>query len=335
MSDEASPRRRLLLAVAGVGLGLGMLWGAFQITDLADVRRAVKDLRWSLIVAAVAIYWAGMSLRVLRWHRLLLELQPVRRLLVGELLVCGYAMNNLLPARLGEIFRADLAKRRLGLSRTTVLGSIVVERLLDLAAILSCLALGVLSFQPPADSGNALDFGRMLVRGGLLVAGIALGVAWLMRGALRTTWLPPIALRLIGDLRAGLKAIGTRNALPLAGLTVAIWGAEAGALALIFAALGVPLSAPATLIAMSTASLSTLVPTAPAYIGSFQLVFATVMPALGVAASVGIAASGLLQLCLLGSTTLVGLLLMLRRAVHNVAPQVPPLAPPDATNRSG
>ena len=58
-------------------------------------------------------------------------------------------------------------------------------------------------------------------------------------------------------------------------------------------------------------------PTAPAYIGSFQLVFATVMPVLGVPAPVGIAASGLIQLCLLGSATLVGLLLLLGRAVHN------------------
>ena len=334
-AEPASQRYRLLLALGGIALGLGMLWGAFQITDLADVRQAMTGLRWPLVLAAGATYWAGMALRVLRWHGLLKALRPVSRPLVGELLLCGYAMNNLLPARLGELFRADLAKRRLGLSRTTVLCSIVVERVLDLTAILLCLALGLLTFIPPAGASATLDFGRMLVQAALLVGVILAGVVWLMRGALSSARLPSMAQRLLADLRTGLKALGPRNALPLTVLTAAIWTAEASALALMFAALGEPLSAPAALIAISTASLSTLVPTAPAYIGSFQLVFATVMPTLGVPAPVGIAASGLVQLCLLGSATLVGLLLMLRRAVHNDGTVVPPMAPSDARNQSG
>lgn len=334
-AQPAGKRYRLVLALGGIALGLGMLWGAFRITDLADVRQAMTGLRWPLVLAAAGVYWAGMALRVLRWHGLLHALRPVSRPLVGELLLCGYAMNNLLPARLGELFRADLAKRRLGLSRTTVLGSIVVERVLDLTAILLCLTLGLLSFTPPAGASEALDFGRMLMQTALLVGVVTASVVWLMRGALSSARLPVMAKRLLADLRSGLKAIGRHNALPLAALTAAIWTAEASALALMFAALGEPLSAPAALIAISTASLSTLVPTAPAYIGSFQLVFATVMPTLGVPAPVGIAASGLVQLCLLGSATLVGLLLMLRRAVHNGGTVAPPMTPSDASNKSG
>jgi uncharacterized protein (TIRG00374 family) len=166
---------RLVLALAGIGLGLGMLWVVFRITDLADVREAIKGLRWPLVMMAVALYWIGMGLRVLRWHSLLRELVTVRRAAVAELLLCGYAMNNLLPARLGEIFRADLAKRRLGLSRTVILGSIVVERVLDLAAILLCLALGLFCFQPTSAAHPAVDFGRVLMQAGMLVGAATRG----------------------------------------------------------------------------------------------------------------------------------------------------------------
>ena len=328
MKEGGGARRRLLLAVAGIGLGLGMLWVTFRITDLADVRAALKGLRWPLVLVAGALYWAGMGLRVLRWHSLLRELIPVRRPAVAELLMCGYAMNNLLPARLGEIFRADMAKRRLGLSRTMVLGSIVVERVLDLAAILLCLALGLLCLEAPSATHPAVDFGRVLAQAGMLVGAVVAAVIWLMRGTSLSARMPPLAQRLLTDLRAGLRAVRVHNAALLLMLTVSIWAAEASALAMMFAALGEPIGAPAALIAMSTASLSTLVPTAPAYIGSFQLVFATVMPVLGVPAPVGIAASGLIQLCLLGSATLVGVLLLLFRAMHN-AP-VPTPTPDDA-----
>ena len=314
---RSGTRHQWVLALAGIGLGLGMLWMAFRITDLADVQAAIKGLRWPLVLVAVALYWVGMGLRILRWHSLLRELLPVRRTAVGELLICGYAMNNLLPARLGEIFRADLAKRRLGLSRTVILGSIVVERVLDLTAILLCLALGLFCFQPPAAAHPAVDLGRVLMQAGVLV-GVVIGVAvWLMRGTALSVRMPPLAQRLFSDLQAGMRAVRVHNAASLLVFTAAIWAAEAAALAMMFAALGAPIGMAAALIAMSTASLSTLVPTAPAYIGSFQLVFATVMPMLGVPAPVGIAASGLVQLCLLGSATGVGLLLLLGRAVHN------------------
>jgi hypothetical protein len=63
---RSGTRHQWVLALAGIGLGLGMLWMAFRITDLADVQAAIKGLRWPLVLVAVALYWVGMGLRILR-----------------------------------------------------------------------------------------------------------------------------------------------------------------------------------------------------------------------------------------------------------------------------
>ena len=67
---------------------------------------------------------------------------------------------------------------------------------------------------------------------------------------------------------------------------------------------------------LGAASLSTLVPTAPGYLGTYQLVFALGMKAFGEAVTVGLAASVLVQIYLFGSVTLVGLAIYLIRVVQ-------------------
>jgi hypothetical protein len=63
---------------------------------------------------------------------------------VAEALLVGYGFNNLIPARLGELVRADYAKRQFGVSRSAALGSIVIERLLDGFIVVLCLSEGLL-----------------------------------------------------------------------------------------------------------------------------------------------------------------------------------------------
>ena len=44
----------------------------------------------------------------------------------------GWTFNTLLPGRLGEIARAVLLGRRVGISKTAAFATIVLERLFDL-----------------------------------------------------------------------------------------------------------------------------------------------------------------------------------------------------------
>ncbi len=58
-------------------------------------------------------------------------------------LVVGCAVNSLLPARLGELFRADFCKRQYGVKRSLVLGTIAIERLMDGIFVVTALVIGI------------------------------------------------------------------------------------------------------------------------------------------------------------------------------------------------
>lgn len=318
-ADAARAPRRLAVGALGLALGGVFLWLALRDLDLEALRAALRVFDPLLAVLSLSLYWLGLALRVERWRALLAQLRPITRREVAEVLIVGYAVNNLLPARLGELFRADYAKRRSGLSRAKVLGSIVIERVGDLAAILACLACGLLATGVLARA-EALLPGRMLAVGGVLCAGAAGGL-WLARcsgfGVPRLPWR---MLRLAADLGSGLRALNRATLARTCALTIAVWAAEVIALWAMLAALGDTLQPAQALFVMSAASLSTLVPTAPAYLGTYQLVFATAMTAFGLSATHGVLAATLIQVLLFGSVTLAGLVLYLARSMHNMRP---------------
>ena len=70
-----------------------------------------------------------------------------------------------------------------------------------------------------------------------------------------------------------------------------VWILEALAFASIARGFGVNLSLPESLMLLSLASLSTLVPTAPGYVGTYQLVFAHVFGMFGYQQATGIIAA--------------------------------------------
>ena len=49
----------------------------------------------------------------------------------------GYLANNVLPARLGELVRSHALGEGEGISRTTVLGTVVVERIVDTVIVVA------------------------------------------------------------------------------------------------------------------------------------------------------------------------------------------------------
>jgi uncharacterized membrane protein YbhN (UPF0104 family) len=59
----------------------------------------------------VIIYFGSIGLRCLRWGLLLRATARVKWRHVVEALLAGYAANFALPARIGELFRADYAHR--------------------------------------------------------------------------------------------------------------------------------------------------------------------------------------------------------------------------------
>ena len=308
--------RRVAMALAGIAFGAALFYFALRDADIDEVKRSFGKIALQWVAMAWLVYAASMALRVLRWRLLLREVVPVLSLAaVAEILLVGYAVNNVLPARLGELFRADYAKRRLGISRAGALGSIIAERLLDGLMIISLLWLGLVLLRSQSDGGEADSLQTVALSASVFIAVVIALVLLLGVFGERLERLPIWLRTRVGHLIEGIAALRRGPSLVIVTLTVLIWISEAGALWLVCRATGLWLAGGQTAALMGAASLSTLIPTAPAYLGSYQYVFVIAMRAFGRPESAGIVAATVIQAVFYGSVTLAGLSLLIYRAV--------------------
>lgn len=304
------------MMMLGLAVGAAFLWIALREVNPADLRATAATLDPVWLLSATLVYWAALGLRVLRWQLLLRELGPAPLSAVAETLVVGYAVNNVLPARLGEVARAAYAKRRLGIGRARVFGSIVIERVLDLCAILLCLGGGLVVLHYGEHAARLPSFELVALNAGFIIGVAVLMIAALRSGNFARVPVPPQLAVLCHDFCAGIASLNRRSALLAVLLSAAIWSCEVVALTQVFAALALKLEPGQAMLVMGIASLSTLVPTAPGYLGTYQLVFALTMRAFGLPESVGIVAAGAVQACLFGSVTVAGAAIVALRSLR-------------------
>lgn len=109
--------------------------------DLAEVVGQVRRARIDLLLLAAASVGVTYWLRAIRWQYLLAPIGRTRFRSAFRATVIGFAASFLLPARAGEVIRPYLLARQEGLSAMATFATIVIERVLDLIAVLVLLAI--------------------------------------------------------------------------------------------------------------------------------------------------------------------------------------------------
>ena len=114
--------------------------------NLSAVAAEIAHARLDLIVWAVLIAVVMPVVRAIRWRYLLDPIGPTRFGPVLRATILGFAALALLPARAGDVLRPYLVARAEGLNAASVFATIVMERALDLVAVLTLLAAFVWVF---------------------------------------------------------------------------------------------------------------------------------------------------------------------------------------------
>ena len=164
-----------------LGIGVSTIFLVFLIwtIDLDDLARALKDANYLYIAPAIAIYFVGIYFRSLRWQYILSPLQDIGARRLYPVVVMGYAANNVLPARAGELVRSYYLAQREQVSGSSALATIGVERIYDaitlftisVASALILLLLGV--FGDAADRYRGTGIVLAAIAGVALLAGLA------------------------------------------------------------------------------------------------------------------------------------------------------------------
>ena len=278
-------RPPLLRAVVGIAISILALIVVAGSVDLPTTARVLRDASPAWVVVAAAFLVADVLVRALRWRLLLAPVAFVRlRRVLGYLLI-GYLANNVLPARLGELVRCHYLGDREGISRTTALGTVVVERVVDIAVVVAIAAVAILVLSVRGIVAGAVLIGAAITA--LLVVGLGVGIAaHRIPGAARLAatadrW--PRAHDLAGKLREGLSVAGRPRTLAEAlALSVVAWGATLLAFAAAGQAIGVELTIGQASLLASGVALAAAIPSGPASLGTYELAAVRIGQAVGV-----------------------------------------------------
>jgi hypothetical protein len=258
--EPPRPERSSLLTWAGVAVSAlavaAVVWWASK-QEAPQLPRTSGEI--AAVAGAIGLYAIATLVRAVRWRRLL-EDEGGRPSWADSLaLTCvGYAGNNILPARGGDAIRAVLMAPRAGTSIRTVVGTLVAERLLDVAVLLVlfvAVGYGLLG----EVGGDSVE----IVIGVAAALGILAVVAWRLaaRNERAHAFVAPLASATLGLRRA-------HHGLRLLGLTLVVWALETGVWMAVAYAVGVTMNPLEGMYIVALASVFSMIPSGPAYAGT-------------------------------------------------------------------
>ncbi|MEN8182736.1 MAG: lysylphosphatidylglycerol synthase transmembrane domain-containing protein [Myxococcota bacterium] len=322
-SPSAWRPRRLRLRDPKLWIGLVItgvtVWLAVRGVSFEDLARDLREANVLVLVAySVPGYVGALYLRALRWRHLTDAVQPISRGPLFRATAVGFMVNNLVPLRVGEVVRAWMLAREVGASGAAILGTVILERVID-AVFVSSLALAVLGSQ----SGGVALAGPLLAAVAVPVSAvIALRVApeQVVGLAGRTLlWaLPERAVlwvqRLLRSFAEGLGSLrGGRHLFWIALHSVLIWGVFSvipiyGALQ----ALHVDLGSTSRQLSASYATLAAVgvavaLPSAPGFFGPYHYAARLALTRFGLPQATALAVGTLAHATFWVTVTLLGL----------------------------
>jgi glycosyltransferase 2 family protein len=308
-------RNALLRGGIGAAISVVAIWLVLRSVDVGQTIEILRaaDLGWIGLVGGFVVI--DLLMRALRWQRLVAPIGHVGFLPMLGYLLIGYLANNVLPARLGELVRSHYLGDREGLSRTTTLGTVVVERVVDFVVVVAIASAAILVLSVRGIVANAVLASVALAA--LLAAGIAVGVAaHRLPGADRiaamaSRW--PRVTELAGKLRGGLAVAGKPRTLTEAlALSLFAWGATVLAFAAAGQAVGIELTIGQASLLAAGVALVTAIPAGPANLGTFELAAVEIAKAVGVPQHEAFAIALLVHAAILAITSVGGLVALAR-----------------------
>lgn len=267
--------------IAGVALSILFIFLAFRKVDFSQMGRAFAGADYWLLIPILAVIFISLVLRAWRWQFLLVPLQQVRLSVLFASLAVGYMANTFLPAHLGEIVRAYHARGKTGISASAIFATIVVERLIDIFALLLLLGLALVVFPFPGwvQKSGIIMLVLVVILFALLLVMKKYRRQTLAVSARLSGFLPAAVSQKINELLDqflnGIVALkSAAHYLTVGVFSLLIWVCYALTFQLLFYAFDfvslyqLPWSA--ALVALVITTISIVVPSSPGYVGSYH-----------------------------------------------------------------
>ena len=307
--------------VAAIGVLASALFMYFAVrrldfASLAEVWRSAHLLPW--LPLAVASYLAGHVVRGQRCRLLVRREANIGLPTASNIVVVGYASNNVFPARLGEFVRAGMLAERTGMPIAQSLAITFIERVLDGLAILFLLVVTTLAGDAPGWTQDLVRVALLVFGGATLVMfagahspGLIVSAASRLGNKLGARWHDRLVSLASAITNAGACLRDPKDALKLAAYSLVVWTFEAGLFVAILPIFGLAISFKSGAMAMSVTNLGLLVPSSPGFIGPFHYFCSKTIAANGAPEAVALAYATVVHLAFYIPVTVWGAIAML------------------------
>jgi glycosyltransferase 2 family protein len=323
--------RRLTKLLAGLLVTAVCSWLILRQVDVGRIGNLLLSADLSWIILGLSFLSTAYTFRIIRWWLMLRSIAPELPLssCAGPFL-SSIALNNLLPFRAGDIMRVVGFCRQLTLPTSSVLGSLVLERLLDLAAILIVFFVALPAVTPEGFPLEILTTARWLAALAISLIGLVIVMpercAYLARTVAAMVqergWerLRSLA-QWVSDFFCSIALMRIRQHIgPLVLLSLGAWCMEGALFATVAKGMHVEAPGIAPWFALSTGTLGTLLPSTPGYIGTFDYLTMVGFLAYGLPQSISAACALLIHVVLWVPQTIVGMTWLLMSRLRPAAP---------------
>jgi glycosyltransferase 2 family protein len=268
------PERSRVPVVLGYGLSLACLIWVLHDFHIVQAAHEVAGVRWEWVLLGISFDVLSYGIQALRWKFLLTPFGRVRLSRAIRAVYAGLFANAIFPLRPGEVLRSYLLANSEGISLGRILGSVGVERLVDLVIATASLAIVSLFVELPRRFKRVADTLGIVTL--VLLTIVVLLIFYLELRLGDTTEPDATTRRFSGKFMAalvGLHAMGTAPSFYLAVLTSVLMPlCQVFGLWAMMKSYGSRLDLPfiAAVVVLLVINLGVSLPNAPANVGSYQ-----------------------------------------------------------------
>jgi len=283
----------------GIVISAVFLFFSLRGLKLSEFWSALQGANYWWLIPGVAVYFLGVWVRAWRWHYMLRPLKKIPTKNMFPIVTIGYMGNNIYPARAGEVLRAAVLRQREGVPISASLATVIIERIFDGVVMLAFVFLNLPELaRLTRDSGmvEGVDIPRLALYGAIVFVGVLLVF-------IAAAMFPKVTEKIVDffvdrfvparlrektrDLSmrflSGLESLRSPfDALMIFFTTVIIWLLETGKYFFVMFAFDFQVSFFALMLMNGIVNLTTTLPSAPGYIGTFDWFGIAVLMAYGV-----------------------------------------------------
>ena len=313
--------KKFLLGAIGFVVSIILIYLISEKVDFDNVFKILFNVSPVYIVLMVTIYLSSFIFRAIRWKLMIKKDDNINFNNCFKAIVIGFAGNNFIPARGGELLRMEVFSRNTKLNRVTTISSVLIEKIIDGLVLVLFLQI-VLAFNTEFLNENWMQ-NLALFSTFLFISMISILIFLRIYGHLLISFIDnkkskpfQILKELINKINSAILFIDwSFNSFQVLILSLFIWIVECIVFYIAFFAFEIgnfPIYE--SLLTLSVVNFGILIPSSPAYIGVFQAMIILALMLFSIDENTALSLGILIHSCQFFPVTILGVYFLLKQS---------------------